>query len=73
MVIFDIPYGKKQVWNDQYDKQEGINNGKEWVLIRPSGTEPIIRIYAQGSSQERAGKLAEEYVSRISNLMTGNS
>ena len=57
------------------DRTDGIKiiNGKEWVLIRPSGTEPIIRIYAQGSSQERAGKLAEEYVSRISNLMTGNS
>jgi len=54
------------------DRTDGIKiiNGKEWVLIRPSGTEPIIRIYAQGSSPERAGKLAEDYVSRISNLMT---
>ncbi len=28
-----------------------------WVLVRPSGTEPLIRIYAEASTQERATEL----------------
>ncbi|MCD6447972.1 MAG: hypothetical protein J7L58_02865, partial [Thermoplasmata archaeon] len=31
------------------------------VLIRPSGTEPIIRIYAEAKSQKIAEKMAEKY------------
>lgn len=30
-----------------------------WVLIRPSGTEPIIRIYAESKSEARANELME--------------
>ncbi len=30
-----------------------------WVLARPSGTEPIIRIFAQSSTQEKAKSLVE--------------
>ena len=32
-----------------------------WVLIRPSGTEPIIRIYSQSKSMEKAKEMAEKY------------
>ncbi|MCK5661488.1 MAG: phosphoglucosamine mutase, partial [Methanosarcinales archaeon] len=31
-----------------------------WVLIRPSGTEPIIRIYAESKSSARANELMEK-------------
>ena len=31
-----------------------------WVLIRPSGTEPIIRIYAESKSSTRANELMEK-------------
>ncbi|MEZ4704459.1 MAG: phosphoglucomutase/phosphomannomutase family protein [Bdellovibrionota bacterium] len=30
-----------------------------WVLVRPSGTEPIFRLYAEAESQEAAEKLVE--------------
>lgn len=33
-----------------------------WILVRPSGTEPIVRIYGQSSSPEKAGKYCEEFV-----------
>ncbi len=32
---------------------------EEWVMIRPSGTEPVLRIYAQGKSREDAFKILE--------------
>jgi phosphomannomutase len=31
-----------------------------WVLIRPSGTEPVVRIYAETPSVAASQKLAEE-------------
>ena len=31
-----------------------------WVLVRPSGTEPLFRVYAEAKSPERAKALAEE-------------
>jgi phosphomannomutase/phosphoglucomutase len=32
-----------------------------WVLVRPSGTEPIIRIFAEAESQESADQLAKKF------------
>jgi phosphomannomutase len=31
-----------------------------WVLMRPSGTEPVVRIYTEAASIAGANKLAEE-------------
>ncbi|HLN44338.1 MAG TPA: phosphoglucosamine mutase [Candidatus Sulfotelmatobacter sp.] len=42
---------------------------KSAILIRPSGTEPIFRLYAEAKSQERAVKLVEEYSSRLKKLL----
>ncbi len=33
--------------------------GGSWVLLRPSGTEPVARIYAEASSEEEVQKLLE--------------
>lgn len=37
-----------------------INFEDGWILIRPSGTEPIARIYAEGKTRERAEELYRE-------------
>ena len=42
-----------------------LDYGDAWVLARPSGTEPVIRVYAEASGAERAAELAERMVGAI--------
>jgi len=39
------------------------------ILIRPSGTEPVFRLYAEAKNQEKALKLVEDYSSRLKKIM----
>ena len=32
----------------------------DWVLMRPSGTEPVVRIYTEAASVEASEKLADQ-------------
>ncbi|MCF8366358.1 MAG: phosphoglucosamine mutase, partial [Bacteroidales bacterium] len=45
-----------------------INFDKEWVHLRKSNTEPIIRIYAESKSEESANFLAEKIMHEIGTL-----
>ena len=42
---------------------------KEWVHLRSSNTEPIIRIYCESLNQENAEALAKKFIEEIKNLM----
>ncbi len=42
-----------------------LDYGDGWVLARPSGTEPVIRVYAEARDHERATKLAERFTGAI--------
>ena len=44
------------------DRMDGlrIDHGDAWVLLRGSNTEPIIRIFAEAPTMERANKLCDE-------------
>ncbi len=39
------------------------------ILIRPSGTEPVFRLYAEAKNQAKALKLVEDYSSRLKKLL----
>ena len=43
-----------------------IEFGKEWVHLRKSNTEPIIRIYAESTSAEAADALAQKIMAGVS-------
>jgi phosphoglucomutase len=36
-----------------------IFDGGDWVLMRPSGTEPLVRIYSESTSEQAAHQMAE--------------
>jgi len=44
------------------DRRDGLRmvKGEEWVHLRKSGTEPIVRVIAEAAGPERAEELAEE-------------
>jgi len=43
-----------------------IDFENEWVHLRKSNTEPIIRVYSESNSQENADKLAHRIMDEIS-------
>jgi phosphomannomutase len=45
---------------------------KEWVHLRKSNTEPIIRIYAESQFMTTADKLAEKIISDIKDIINNN-
>lgn len=54
------------------DTSDGIKiplGSGEWVMIRPSGTEPLVRIYAEASSGERLDELMKTYADRIKSMI----
>lgn len=46
-----------------------IDFEEEWVHLRKSNTEPIIRIYTESNSQKKADELAENFIGIIQNLL----
>lgn len=52
------------------DLQDGLKVIGEdfWIHIRKSGTEPIIRVYVESPSVERSQKIAEDAISKITDI-----
>ncbi|RYY30338.1 MAG: phosphoglucosamine mutase, partial [Sphingobacteriaceae bacterium] len=46
-----------------------IEFGKEWVHLRRSNTEPIIRIYSESSSEEGANALAHKLIGDMKSIL----
>lgn len=56
----------------ELDTRDGvkINFDKEWVHLRKSNTEPIIRIYAESEFETKADNLADKIILDIKEVMT---
>jgi len=55
------------------DTTDGIKitiDPKNWVMIRPSGTEPIVRVYAEAESQEKLDALMSEYLKKVKSIIS---
>ncbi len=42
-----------------------------WILVRPSGTEPLIRLYFEGTSDERIDRIVAAFESQVDALVQG--
>jgi phosphomannomutase / phosphoglucomutase len=66
----------KKIFNEvKSENVSTIDGVKIWfkdasaILIRPSGTEPVFRLYAEAKNQEKALKLVKDYTSRLEKLL----
>jgi phosphomannomutase/phosphoglucomutase len=60
-----------EVTGDRVDRTDGVKifTVKGWVLVRPSGTEPIFRIFSEARTPQEAEELAESFKSRVEKLV----
>ena len=55
------------------DTSDGIKiiiDSRNWVMIRPSGTEPIVRVYAEAQSQEKLDDLMSYYLKKVQSIIS---
>jgi len=62
----------KQVRSLNINTIDGVKiwfEDKSDILIRPSGTEPIYRLYAEAKTEEKAIKLVNEYTLKLKKII----
>ncbi|MDX1671605.1 MAG: phosphoglucomutase/phosphomannomutase family protein [Balneolaceae bacterium] len=57
--------GKKVVDWQFTDGVKHILEDDSWLLVRPSGTEPVLRIYAEASTEEQARAMTEDATTTV--------
>ncbi|MEM2926118.1 MAG: phosphoglucosamine mutase [Candidatus Bathyarchaeia archaeon] len=57
---------------EKLDLTDGIKiiGEKEWVLVRPSGTEPILRVMAEAESPRRAEELCKDLLKEVLEILS---
>lgn len=57
--------------NEEVDTVDGVKIyiGKEWVHLRKSNTEPIIRVYTESKDAQAASDLADRIIGEIKALI----
>ena len=58
-----------EVVSKRISEIEDMFHGKGRVLIRPSGTEPLVRVMIEGENQDELEKVAAELVTLIEHEM----
>jgi phosphomannomutase len=66
-----LDYVKKKYKNQPVSTVDGvrIEFDKEWVHLRKSNTEPIIRIYAESDMETKADNLAKKIMADIKEII----
>ncbi len=59
--------------SDTIDGIKITSNSKNWVMIRPSGTESIIRIYGEAETQQKLDTLMSKYLQKVRSVISDNT
>ena len=64
---FKIPRVKEFYRNERVNDRDGvkIDFADGWVHLRKSNTEPIIRVYSEAATMEKANQLAESVMALV--------
>ena len=57
----------------EVDRTDGIKvwtDERSWVLVRPSGTEPVVRIFAESETQEGADQLVKRFTKVVNTALS---
>ena len=63
--IREIMRAVERQGDGKVEKVDGLKvwaDEKTWALIRPSGTEPIVRVFVESDTQEKADATAKKFV-----------
>jgi phosphomannomutase len=64
---------KRKYQNEKINTIDGVKidfeREKEWIHLRKSNTEPIIRIYAESQNEKKADELANRIITDIKSLL----
>jgi len=47
-----------------------IDRGSSWICIRKSGTEPVVRVFAEAATKEESERLADVFLEELHELIT---
>ncbi len=61
MKVIEAKAVKESMKIDRTDGLKIWTDDTSWILLRPSGTEPIIRIYSESDNLEKLEKMYNEY------------
>ena len=56
--------------SDTTDGLKVVIDPKNWIMVRPSGTEPIIRIYGESDSETNLDLLITKYIEKIKRIVS---
>jgi len=62
---------KERARGSRFESVDGIkvwHEDNSWILVRPSGTEPAFRLFAEAKSRERASQLVSTYKGIVEDL-----
>lgn len=58
--------------NGKVERIDGVKiwvDDSTWIFLRPSGTEPLIRVFAESDSMNKLNKLIREYSSMTKEII----
>lgn len=47
-------------------------NDKSWIMVRQSGTEPVMRLYAESNDKKFLNEIAKNYIAQTTKIMQGS-